>query len=118
MPVHHRFSNVMVEEYDPATNTGALPRRRATARSGGGYHHTARFISWASCKNQITRRSARFEAYDPATNTWQILQSMPVLRHGVAAFIGNKLHFVSGRLLFRRNDTQLKLHHDVYEVID
>ena len=37
------------------------------------------------------------EAYDPVVNTWTILPSMPVSRHGLAgAVIGNRLHMVSG----------------------
>src|SRR4029079_12875934 len=38
------------------------------------------------------------EAYEPATNRWIVLPSMPTARHGVAgAFVGNKLHLVSGK---------------------
>jgi hypothetical protein len=37
------------------------------------------------------------EAYDTATNTWQILPSMPHPRHGLAVgVVGNRLYTVSG----------------------
>src|SRR5437762_13554064 len=37
------------------------------------------------------------EAYEPATNSWTTLPSMPMPRHGVAgAVIGNRFHLVSG----------------------
>jgi hypothetical protein len=39
------------------------------------------------------------EAYDPASNTWEILPSMPTAVHGNAmGFLGNKLHVVSGKM--------------------
>ena len=39
------------------------------------------------------------EAYDPATNSWSTLPSMPMPRHGVAgAVIGNRFHLVSGMI--------------------
>jgi N-acetylneuraminic acid mutarotase len=38
-----------------------------------------------------------FEAYDPATNTWERLPRMPVPRHGLAGgAVGNRIHMVSG----------------------
>jgi len=37
------------------------------------------------------------EAFDPASNSWSILPSMPVSRHGLAAgVIGNRLILVGG----------------------
>ena len=119
-------SNVdIVEEYDPATNTwGAAKMQMPTARSGGGwatFNGKIYIVGGELQTRQITPAFRAFEAYDPATNTWQILQSMPVPRHGVAgAFIGNKLHFVSGKVTSSGgNDTQLETgSHDVYEVID
>jgi hypothetical protein len=37
------------------------------------------------------------EAYEPATNRWIMLSSMPIPRHGLAgAVVGNRLHLVSG----------------------
>ena len=38
------------------------------------------------------------EAYEPATNRWIVLPSMPTARHGAAgAFVGNRFHLVSGK---------------------
>jgi hypothetical protein len=37
------------------------------------------------------------EAYDPASDSWSIMPSMPVSRHGLAAgVIGNRLILVGG----------------------
>jgi N-acetylneuraminic acid mutarotase len=39
------------------------------------------------------------EAYDPATDTWQLLPALPGAVHGNAmSFIGNRLHNVSGKM--------------------
>ena len=39
------------------------------------------------------------EAYDPLTNSWTTLPSMPMPRHGIAgAVIGNRFHLVSGMM--------------------
>jgi hypothetical protein len=39
------------------------------------------------------------EAYDPATNSWMTLPSLPMPRHGVAgAVLGNRFHLVSGMI--------------------
>ena len=39
------------------------------------------------------------EAYDPLTNSWMTLPSMPMPRHGIAgAVIGNRFHLVSGMM--------------------
>ena len=39
------------------------------------------------------------EAYDPVTNSWTTLPSMPMPRHGAAgAVIGNRFHLVSGMI--------------------
>src|SRR4029453_7165089 len=46
---------------------------------------------------QLTGAFRGVEAYDPASNTWSTLPSMPMPRHGVAgAVIGNEFHLVSG----------------------
>jgi hypothetical protein len=42
------------------------------------------------------------EAYEPATNSWTTLPSMPMPRHG--AVIGNRFHLVSGDGPVRRDD--------------
>jgi N-acetylneuraminic acid mutarotase len=93
----------VVEEYDPATDQwGSLKTRMPTPRSGGGVATYKGKIYVAGGELQTPQLLGAFralEAYDPATNTWEILPSMPIPRHGVAgAFLGNKLHLVSGKV--------------------
>ena len=95
----------IVEEYDPATNTWPGSGARApmlTARSGGGWTTYNGKIYVAGGEIQTRQMLAAFrasEAYDPATHTWAILPSVPLPRHGVAAAaLGNKIHFVSGKI--------------------
>ena len=93
----------VVEEYDPVTNVwGPIKERMLMVRSGGG---------WAACNGKIyvgggewiTREFhaalKALDAYDPATNTWQVLPSLPGAVHGNAmGCIGNKLHTVGGKM--------------------
>jgi N-acetylneuraminic acid mutarotase len=62
------------------------------------------------------------EAYDPATNTWAILPSMPIPRHGVGtAFLGNRLHLVSGKITSGGYTPDVQVataQHDVLEIRD
>lgn len=93
----------VVEVYDPAADSwGAAGLRMPLARSGHG---------WATYKGKIyvaggeiydlhvfaTLRAV--EGYDPATNTWTILPTMPTARHGVnVAAIGNRLYVIGGHI--------------------
>jgi N-acetylneuraminic acid mutarotase len=92
-----------VEEYDPAANLwGVVKERMPTARSGGGSTVCNGRI-YAGGGEWITRELyAAFralEAYDPATNTWQVMPSLPGAVHGNAmGCIGNRLHTVSGKM--------------------
>jgi len=115
----------IVEEYDPATNTWGGSGARTpmpTARSGGGWATYNGKIYVAGGEIQTRELLGAFralEAYDPATNTWQILPSMPTPRHGVAtAFLGNHLHLVSGNITSGgAPDTKVSTApHDVYDV--
>ena len=115
----------VVEEYDPATDQWGPPRRpMPTPRSGGGWDTHGGRIYVAGGEAQTREMTPAFralEAYEPATDTWSILPSMPVPRHGVAgAFIGNRLHLVSGKVTSSgASDTKLETGtHDVFEVID
>ncbi|MBI4887909.1 MAG: hypothetical protein HY824_12510 [Acidobacteria bacterium] len=92
----------VVEEYDPARDTwGNVKARMPTPRSGGGWGTYNGRIYVAGGEVQGDRYNATFkalEAYEPATNRWIVLPSMPSARHGAAgAFIGNRLHLVSGK---------------------
>jgi N-acetylneuraminic acid mutarotase len=93
----------VVEAYDPASNTWSMPQERMpTARSGGASGTDGRRIYVAGGEVTTTELVGAFravEAYDPATNSWMTLPSMPMPRHGVAgAVIGNRFHVVSGMI--------------------
>jgi peroxiredoxin/N-acetylneuraminic acid mutarotase len=92
-----------VEEYDPANDVWSAPKERMpTPRSGGGWGTDGRKIYVAGGEittKQLVGAYRAVEAYDPATNSWSALPSMPMPRHGVAgAVIGNKLYLVSGMM--------------------
>jgi N-acetylneuraminic acid mutarotase len=92
----------IVEEYDPATNLwGSIKDRMPTPRSGGGAatYNGKIYVGGGELQNrQLAAAFRALEAYDPVSNTWEILPSMPSSRHGNAmGFIGNKLHVVSGK---------------------
>ena len=93
----------VVEEYDPVSNMWSIPKERMpTARSGGASGTDGRRIYVAGGEVTTTELVGAFravEAYDPATNSWMTLPSMPMPRHGVAgAVIGNRFHLVSGMI--------------------
>lgn len=91
----------VVEEYDPATDAwGAVRARMLTPRSAGAWGTYNGRIYVAGGEHQNAQFMAAFralEAYDPRTNTWASLPSMPVPRHGLAgAMVGNRFHLASG----------------------
>ena len=100
--VTHSSNTDVVEEYDPVRDTwGGVKARMPTARSGGGWatYNGRIYVAGGELHNDRLHASYRaLEAYDPATNRWIILPSMPGALHGNAvAFIGNRLHTVSGK---------------------
>jgi N-acetylneuraminic acid mutarotase len=118
----------VVEEYDPASNMWSIPKERMpTARSGGASGTDGRRIYVAGGEVTTTELVAAFravEAYDPATNSWMTLPSMPMPRHGMAgAVIGNRFHLVSGMIqsagALTFLDPTLSTHtamHDIFEL--
>ena len=93
----------VVEEYDPATNLwGPIKDRMPTPRSGGGAatYNGKIYVGGGELQNrQMSAAFRALEAYDPASNTWEILPSMPTAVHGNAmGFVGNRLHVVSGKM--------------------
>jgi N-acetylneuraminic acid mutarotase len=93
----------VVEAYDPASNMWSIPKERMpTARSGGASGTDGRRIYVAGGEVTTTELVGAFravEVYEPATNSWMALPSMPMPRHGVAgAVIGNRFHLVSGMI--------------------
>ena len=91
----------VVEEYDPAADKWSSPRSRMpTARSALGSGVLNGRIYVAGGEFQDPHMMATFkavEAYNPASDSWSIMPSMPVSRHGLAAgVIGNRLILVGG----------------------
>ena len=90
----------LVEMYDPAADLWSPRARMPTARSAiaGGLYNNHVLVAGGEVQDQ--RFLAAFkavEAYDPASNQWQVLPSMPHPRHGLAAgVIGNRFYAVSG----------------------
>ena len=80
-----------------------LPKERMpTARSGGVSGTDGRRIYVAGGEvttQQLVGAFRAIEAYDPLTNSWSTLPSMPMPRHGAAgAVIGNRFYLVSGMM--------------------
>ena len=93
----------VVEEYNPVNDTWSVPKERMpTARSGGASGSDGRRIYVAG--GEVTTKDLvgafkSVEAYDPVTNSWLTLPSMPMPRHGIAgAVINNRFHLVSGMM--------------------
>jgi N-acetylneuraminic acid mutarotase len=91
----------VVEEYDPATDKWSAPRARMpTTRSalGAGTYNGRIYVAGGEFQDPHMMATFRsVEAYDPASNTWSIMPSMPVSRHGLAAgVVGNRLLLVGG----------------------
>src|SRR3984893_11074313 len=90
----------LVEMYDPAADLWSPRARMPTARSAiaGGLYNNHVLVAGREVQDQ--RFLAAFkamEAYDPASNQWQVLPSMPHPRHGLAAgVIGNRFDPVRG----------------------
>jgi N-acetylneuraminic acid mutarotase len=91
----------VVEEYDPSTDKWSAPRSRMpTARSalGSGVYNGRIYVAGGEIQDPHMMATFRaVEAYDPPTDSWSIMPSMPVSRHGLAAgVIGNRLILVGG----------------------
>jgi N-acetylneuraminic acid mutarotase len=87
----------VVEEYNPVSNTWSVPMERMpTARSGGASGTDGRRIYVAGGEvttKELVGAFRAIEAYDPLTNSWSKLPSMPMPRHGCAgAVIGNRFY--------------------------
>ena len=78
----------VVEEYNPVNDSWSVPKERMpTARSGGASGSDGRRIYVAG--GEVTTKDLvgafkSVEAYDPVTNSWMTLPSMPMPRHGIA----------------------------------
>ncbi len=112
----------VVEEYDPATDAwGGVRARMPSARSAmasGVYGGRIDVTGGEFQDSQMMATFRALEAYDPASNTWAVLPSMPVARHGLAgAVVGHRLHMVSGGV--QPAGTGVHVHapyHDAFEL--
>ena len=117
----------IVEEYDPATNMwSGLKAKMPSARSGGGWgtYGGKIYVAGGEVATQALVGAFRaLEAYDPATNQWSFMPSMPMPRHGVAGtVIGNRLHLVSGMITSAAagagQDQHVEVHTSAHDIID
>jgi len=91
----------VVEEYNPAADSWSGPKERMpTPRSGGAWGTYGGRILVAGGEvttKELVGAFRGIEAYEPATNSWTELPSMPMPRHGVAgAVIGDRFYLASG----------------------
>jgi len=90
----------LIEAYDPATDLWSARPRMPTPRSAiaAGVYNGRIIIPGGEVQDsRFLGAFKAVEAFDTATNTWQILPSMPHPRHGLAVgAIGNRLYAVSG----------------------
>ena len=111
----------VVEEYDPATDSWGAPRSRMpTARSAlaAGVYGGRIYIAGGEYQDPHMMATFRaVEAYDPATDTWETLPSLPVARHGLAGgMIGDHFHVVGGDV--QSSGTGLNVSTGEHDVLD
>jgi len=117
----------VVEEYSPVSDTWSAPKERMpTPRSGGAWGTDGRRIYAAG--GEVTTKELvgvfrGIEAYEPASNSWTTLPSMPMPRHGVAgAVIGNRFYLVSGMIqsagALTFQDPKLEVHTGAHDVLE
>jgi hypothetical protein len=89
-----------LEEYDPASRTW---RERAPMPTGRSGHAAAaldgRLYVFGGEGNAANPRGvyAEVEAYDPATDTWTLVDTMPTPRHGLGAVaLGSRIYLPGG----------------------
>jgi len=115
----------VVEEYDPAADQwGMVKARMPTPRSAvaWGVHGGRIYVAGGEAQGPTFMAAFRaLEAYEPATNRWITLPSMPIPRHGLAgAVVGSRLHLVSGDVQ-SAGIAGMHLHsdsHDAFEISD
>jgi len=94
----------VVEEYSPATDSWRAMNRMPTPRSGQGWatYNGRIYVAGGEERNYHIEGPLRdVEAFDPATNDWERLPSMPTARHGVnVALFNNRLYVIGGHLVF------------------
>jgi N-acetylneuraminic acid mutarotase len=117
----------VVEEYSPVSDTWSGPKERMpTPRSGGAWGTDGRRIYAAGGEvttKELVGAFRGIEAYEPASNSWTTLPSMPMPRHGVAgAVIGNRFYLVSGMVqsagALTFQDPKLEVHTGAHDVLE
>jgi N-acetylneuraminic acid mutarotase len=93
----------IVEEYDAATDRwGWLKARMPTPRDSGiaAVHDNRIYIAGGQTISAISNSVSRaIEIYDPARNTWQATDNMPLARHGIGGgVIGSRLYVAGGHI--------------------
>lgn len=91
----------VVEVYDPATDSWGVPRARMStprASMASGVYNGRIYIAGGEIQSaEVTSTFRRVESYDPATNQWFVLPSMPLGRQPIAGdVIGDAFYVVSG----------------------
>jgi N-acetylneuraminic acid mutarotase len=115
-------SNIgVVEAYDPAADLwsqGLARMPSARSATAAGVYGGRIYVSGGEGQDYRMMFTFRaLEAYDPATNTWATLPSMPVSRHGLAgAVVGNRLHMVSGDV--QSAGTGVHVHTDSHDAFE
>lgn len=90
----------IVEEYDPKTDAWRYIGRSPTKRGdvAGGVLNGRIYVTggeYEEPRGKVTFWA--FEAFDPKTNSWQILPHIQIARHGfAAAFLGSDFHAAGG----------------------
>jgi N-acetylneuraminic acid mutarotase len=117
----------VVEEYSPVSDMWSAPKERMpTPRSGGAWGTDGRRIYAAGGEvttKELVGAFRGIEAYEPASNSWTTLPSMPMPRHGVAgAVIGNRFYLVSGMIqsagALTFQDPKLEVHTGAHDVLE
>jgi hypothetical protein len=92
----------VVEEYDPLSDTWNAQGADADRSKRSVSAPTAAGSTWQGVEittQELVGAFRAIEAYDPLTNSWSTLPSMPMPRHGAAGtVIGNRLYLVSGMI--------------------
>ena len=90
----------VVEVYDPATDSWGVPRARLStprASMAWGIHDGRIYIAGGEIQTaQVSSSFRTVEAYDPGSNQWFVLPSMPLGRQAIAGdVIGDVFYVVS-----------------------
>ena len=90
-----------VEEYNPATNTWRMVAPMSVERGGAPaasvFNGKIYVIGGLNSQDDRSTNLSNVEEYDPVTNIWRTMTSMPTARHGLAtAVLNNKIYALGG----------------------